>query len=197
MIVATQLGLFLALAAVAAEPSNDDPLEPRNRRLRGNQVAFDVLGGSLTGRAVGQSFIAGGRVTYFPIRQLGIGAAYGYSLGIGGIDTVVDRSVHLVHGQLEVPMISALRAGRRKLVQLDLFGEAGAGAMYIARAWQAMGAIGGGVRLYPRVPWLAIRIDALTYLHDTRRASGSAFDTDIAFTLGLTFLLPNRSVSPH
>lgn len=197
MIAAAQLGLVLALAADTAGPSNAELLEPQNRRLRGNQVAFDVLGGSLTGRAVGQSFIAGGRVTYFPIRQIGIGAAYGYSLGIGGLDTVRDRSVHIVHGQLELPMISALRVGRSKVVQMDLFGEAGAGAMHIARVWQAMGAIGGGVRLYPRVPWLAIRIDALTYLHDTRRASGAAFDTDIAFTLGLTFLLPNRSGSPH
>jgi hypothetical protein len=195
MITAAQLGFVLALATPAGEPAHGDVLEPNNRRLRGNQVTLDLLGGSLTGRALGQTFIVGGRVTYFPIRQLGIGAAYGYSRGIGGLDTVRDRSVHFVHGQLEIPMISALRVGRRKVLEMDLFGEVGAGAVHVARAWQAMGAIGGGVRLYTRVPWLAIRVDALTFLHNTSRDPGTDFDTDVAFTLGVSFLLPNRSGS--
>lgn len=193
MSIAAHVGLVLAMAAPAGEAApGGDALEPEGRRLRGNQVALDVSGGSLVGRAPGQSFIAGGRVTYFPIRQLGIGAAYGYSRGIGGLDSVRDRSVHFLHGQLELPLISALRVGRRKVLEMDVFGEVGAGAVHIARAWQPMGAIGGGVRLYTRVRWLAVRIDAITFLHETRREPGVAFDNDVAFTLGLSFLLPRR-----
>jgi hypothetical protein len=192
MMIAAQLGLALVVGA----PPRVDVLEPDNRRLRGNQVAVDAFGGSMVGRAPGQSFIVGGRVTYFPIRQLGIGAAYGWSRGIGGLDTVRARSIHYVHGQLEVPLVSALRVGRRKVIEADLFGEVGAGAVHIAATWQAMGAIGGGVRLYPAVRWLAIRIDALTFLHETPRAGGTAFDTDVTFTLGLSMLLPTRSASP-
>jgi len=195
--VAAVLGMSTPGPAAATIPPPDGPdgpsiLEPADRRLRGNQVALDASGGSITGRAIGQSFVVGARVTYFPIRQIGIGAAYGYSRGIGGLESVRGRSVHLVNGQLELPMISALRMGRRKLVEMDLFGEVGAGAIDIAGRWQAMGVIGGGVRFYPRVRWLAIRIDAVTFLHETRRNPGKAFDTDVAFTLGLSLLLPER-----
>ena len=202
MITAAQLGLVLAVSApesvaVASGPSPPPPstdaiLDPPNRRLRGNQVALDAFGGSMVGRAIGQSFLVGGRLTYFPIRQLGIGAAYGFSRGIGGLSTVRGRSVHFAHGQLELPLASALRVGRKKVLEIDVFGEAGAGALYVARAWEPMGVIGGGVRLYPRVRWLAVRIDAVTFLHDTRRPMGKAFDTDVAFTLGLSVLLPRR-----
>ena len=104
--------------AQASAPADAAVLAPQNRRMRGNQVALDVSGGSVTGRAIGLSFIVGGRATYFPIRQLGIGAAYGFSRGIGGIDTVRGRSIHLVNGQLEIPMFSALRVGRRKVAGL-------------------------------------------------------------------------------
>jgi hypothetical protein len=196
------MGVALALAPRQSDPvaagapppsaAGEHILDPANRSLQGNQVAIDVMAGSMHGRALGQTFIAGARLTYYPIRQLGIGAAYGYSLGIGGLDTVHRTNVHFVHGQLELPLVSALRMGKHKIVAMDLFGEAGAGALHIAQRWQAMGVIGGGVRIYPGVRWLAVRIDAITYLHDTRRETGKAFDTDVAFTLGLSFLLPPR-----
>jgi hypothetical protein len=196
MIFATQLAIVLGVSAPSAPPSvQEEILQPEHRKLRGNQVGLDVAGGSLIGCSVGQTFIVGGRVTYYPIRHLGIGGVYGYSRGIGGSDAVRRRSVHYAHGQLELPLISALRVGRHKVLEMDLFGVGGAGAIYIARGWNAMGVIGGGVRIYPPVRWLAIRIDALTFLHHTGREPDRTFDTDVAFTLGLSFLLPSRDVS--
>jgi hypothetical protein len=186
-----------ASSQTAAAPSEPERvLDPKYRHLRGNQVAFDGFGGVFMGRAIGQSFLAGGRVTYYPIRHIGIGAAYGYSISLGGVETAERQSVHLVHGQLELPLVAGLRVGKHKVLELDLFGEAGAGALYIARTWEPMGVIGGGVRIYPRVPWLGIRIDAVTFLHETRRERGEKFDTDVAFTLGLVFLLPPRMQRP-
>lgn len=186
------LPLVLALAA-APTTAAPDVLDPATRRLRGNQVAIDLGGGSMNGRGVGQSFVATGRLTYYPIRQLGIGAVYSFSQGIGGVATAAGDWVHAVHGQLELPLISALRVGRHRVLPMDLFGEAGAGAVHLAERWEPLGVIGGGVRLYTRVRWLAVRIDALTYLHDTRREVGRALlDTEVAFTLSLTVLLPRR-----
>lgn len=186
--------LVVAAAPAPAAASEGDPaLDPARRRLAGNQVAFDLAGGSVTGRAIGQSFIVAGQVTYYPLARIGLGAAYGFSRGIGGLDTVQHRFVHLVHARLELPLVAGLRMGRGKALEMDLFGEVGAGALYIANEWRTLGVIGGGVRIYPRVPWIAIRVDALTYLHNTARSSGSAaFDTDIAFTAGLAFLVPRR-----
>jgi hypothetical protein len=187
------LSMLLVLGPAAPPPADSDVLEPSTRRLRGNQVGIDVAGGSINGRGIGQSFVTTGRLTYYPIRQLGIAAVYSFSRGDGGVSTADGNWVHAVHGQLEVPLISALRVGRHKVVPMDLFGEAGAGAMHIAGRWEALGVIGGGVRLYTRVRWLAVRIDALTYLHDTRREVGRALlDTEVAFTLGLTILVPRR-----
>lgn len=186
--------LVLALGTAAPTPAELDVLAPSSRRLRGHQIAIDLGGGSMNGRGIGQSFVATGRLTYYPIRQLGIAAVYSFSRGIGGVSTADGDWVHAVHGQLELPLISALRVGRHKVLPMDLFGEAGAGAIHLAERWQPLGVIGGGVRLYTRVPWLAVRIDALTYLHDTRREVGAPLlDTEVAFTLGLTVLVPRRS----
>lgn len=181
------------LLALGTAPAQDPVFDPTGRRLRGNQIALDVEGGSITGRAIGQSFIVAGQVTYYPLARLGVGAAYGFSRGIGGLDTVRGRFVHLVHGHLELPLVAGLRMGKGNALEMDLFGELGAGALYIATDWRALGVIGGGVRIYPRVPWLSIRVDALTYLHNTaRRDADAAFDTDIAFTVGVALLLPQR-----
>jgi len=192
--------LVLGLAAPQPEPTAtgaapsraEEVLDPARRPLRGNQVSLDVMGGSMHGRALGQTFLVGGRVTYYPIRQLGLAAVYGYSRGSGGLDTVDGTNVHFVHGHLELPLISALRMGKHRIAVMDLFGEVGAGGIHIAEHWQAMGVIGGGVRIYPGLNWFAIRIDAITFLHDTRRETGKKFDTDVAFTLGLSFLVPRR-----
>ena len=190
------LGLlpFAFVLGSSAPPTEDsNVLEPSTRALRGNQLAIDLGGGSMNGRGIGQSFVASGRLTYYPIRQLGIGAVYSFSRGLGGVSTADGDWVHAVHGQLELPLISALRVGRHKVLPMDLFGQAGAGAIHLADRWQALGVIGGGVRIYTRIRWLAVRVDALTYLHDTRREVGRPLlDTEVAFTLSATILLPRR-----
>lgn len=187
------LPLLFVLGPAVAPAEGSDVLEPSVRRLRGNQVAIDLGGGSMNGRGIGQSFVTTGRLTYYPIRHIGIGAVYSFSQGNGGVSTADGDWVHAVHGQLELPLISALRVGRHKVLPMDLFGEAGAGAIHLAGRWEALGVIGGGVRLYTRIRWLAVRVDALTYLHDTRREVGRALlDTEVAFTLSLTILLPRR-----
>ena len=105
----TTIAMLLVLVAAPTQPAVFDPAR---RRLRGNQVALDVEGGSITGRAIGQSFIVAGRVTYYPLARLGLGAAYGFSRGIGGLDTVRGRFVHLLHGRFELPLVAGLRMGK-------------------------------------------------------------------------------------
>lgn len=181
------------LLTLVAAPPEDPVFDPEQRRLRGGQVAFDVGGGSVTGRAIGQSFIIAGRVTYYPLAKLGIVAGYGFSRGIGGLERVRGRFVQLLRGGFELPLMAGLRLGKRDALAMDLFGELGAGAAHIAGDWRTLGVIGGGVRIYPRAPWISIRVDALTYLHNTaRQGADAAFDTDVAFTLGMVFLLPQR-----
>jgi hypothetical protein len=87
-------------------------------------------------------------------------------------------------------LISALRLHDGSTLEMDLFGEAGGGTMRIADRWEPLGLVGGGVRVYPGLSWLAIRIDALTLLHPTERDTGSAFDTDVSFTLGVELIVP-------
>jgi hypothetical protein len=192
-------GLLLAAAAgrsgpvrAAEPPTPEQVLDPATRKLNGNQLVVDGFGGVYLGGSVGHSFLAGGRATYFPIRHIGIGAAYGYShvFNGDGLDTIRDPSVHIVNGQLETPLVAALRLGRRHLLELDLYGLFGAGAMRIADRWQPLGLVGGGVRIHPRIRWLAVRVDVLTFLHHTQRDDGKVFDSDVAFTLGLSFILP-------
>jgi hypothetical protein len=192
--VAASLPTRTEAAAASDPPEADSVLDASRRNLRGNQVSIDGFGGSLIGGSIGHSYVAGARVTYFPIRQLGIGAAYGnsYVFSDRGLLPLDNRTVHYIHGRLELPIASALRLGRRHTVQMDLFGEGGAGAVYLGERWEPLGAVGGGVRIYPRIAWLAITVNVLTYLHYTKQELRKVFDGDVAFTLGLALVLPRR-----
>ncbi|MCC6750283.1 MAG: hypothetical protein IT371_21645 [Deltaproteobacteria bacterium] len=170
-------------------------LDPAFRHQKRYQLELSPHGGSLLGRTLGSSFLVGVRAHLHLSPWLALGASYDYSripssAAFEVLPTV--REVHLLLGEASISNDLAMRVGRR-LVALDLFLTVGLGSMNLAQAWKLAGLVGGGVKFYVGLPWLAVRIDLLTVIHPTpvSRVS-SRIDADIALTGGVSFFLPAR-----
>ncbi|MDD5306795.1 MAG: hypothetical protein PHU25_05685 [Deltaproteobacteria bacterium] len=166
-------------------------LDPACRHRKDLQAELSLFGGSYLGASLGKSFLAGGR-SYFHIdRMFAVGASYGFTrLFIGNRrfgETIEDRNVHLLSGELAISNDIAMRMGRQ-LLEMDLYLTLGAGALRLNEEWEALGVLGGGVKFYTGLPWLAVRLDVNTDMHGTH----GAFDADFTVVAGLSLLFPAR-----
>ena len=181
------------------QPSSAGILDAEQRYPKALQFSVDGFGGSYLGASVGSSGLVGSRLLFYITRMFGIGAMYGYAALASGHDmgTVSNEAIHIVNGHVELSVDAAVRLTDSVVLEVDLYGIFGGGAMLIADNWEGNGLIGGGVRVFTGLPWLAVRIDVLNFLHRSQREDGNRFDTDVAFTLGLSFLLPPRHRAAH
>lgn len=172
-------------------------LEADQRYRRQHQLAVQAYGGSYLGPSAGSSFITGARLLYWVTRMIGVGAGYSYAQLAGSHDLgpVSSRQLHIINGQLELSMDASLRLSSSTVLEADLFGTFGGGAIWIADGWRPTGLIGGGLRVYPGPDWLAIRVEVLNWLHMTPLPGGDSFEADLAFTLTLSFLVPPRQAA--
>jgi len=172
------------------------PLAPDKRHPKAGQISLGGFGGSFLGASVGSSYSAGARAIYFITRLLGVGVTYTNSRLADGHDlgAVDSRAIHALNGQLELAVDSALRITGSTVLEVDLYGTFGGGAVQIADEWEGMGVIGGGVRAYTGLSWLIVRIDVTNFLHRVRREDGNRFESNVAFTLGVSVLLPPRQM---
>jgi outer membrane beta-barrel protein len=179
----------------ASAASADDIFRPESRHDKQYRIAPQAFGGSMLGSSIGNTFLAGGRLLFFLNNTIGLGASYGFSRLGGSNDfgpSPKSDWIHVTYGHIELSSDGALRFGSSDPVEMDLYATLGGGAVSLADRCHPMGVLGGGVRFFPG-DWLAISVDVASYLHPTHVPSGSRFDSDLAFTLGLSaFLPPNR-----
>jgi hypothetical protein len=171
-------------------------LDTAYRHPKRHQLELTIFGGSYLGAHLKSSWLAGVRAYFHFDHMFALGAAYGTSQlapsareNFGG--AFDERTVHFVDGELSISNAVAMRVGKT-LLELDLYLTVGAGAMRLNANWEFLGVIGGGIKVYTPVSWLAVRVDLNTFLHRTRRLDVSSIDGDITLTLGLSFLLPPR-----
>ncbi len=178
----------VAPAEAPAAPCPADPraippiLDPAWRHRQTLQVELSPYGGTWLGGTVGASWIAGLRATLHIVAPWAVQLDYGYSQWTGA---PTDPSLHLISASLQVTHDVAMRVGEH-LLEMDLYLTAGAGTIQVDRAWKAMGRLGGGVKVYTGLPWLAVRVDVDNYLHPI----AGHINVDVSFSLGLSFLFP-------
>lgn len=173
-----------------------DILVPENRIKRPLQFEIAPYGGSYLGNTVGQTWTAGAKA-YFHVDNtfsFGFNGAYAElltdrssSFGKG----IVNNNLYLADAEAMISNDLAMRIGK-KLYEVDLYLTLGVGAISINNEMYPMGVIGGGIKFYTSIPWLAIRIDMNNYAHYTDTPGRDNFDFDVTFIGGPSFMFPSQ-----
>ena len=173
-------------------------LDPAHRHPKWLLLEVTPYAGTYVGRSSGSRFIAGGKAWLHLGGMFAVGADYGYvRLETGApspIPAESDPNAHYVAGEVALSNDVAMRLGKM-LLEMDLFLTLGAGAARLQGAWEALGVVGGGVKFYTGLSWLALRLDVNTYLHNTALPSGDRVDADASVAFGVAFLLPPRAAT--
>jgi hypothetical protein len=171
-------------------------LDPAFRHQKRWQLELSPHGGSYLGRSVGSSFLAGLRADLHLSQLVAVGVTYDYSRlqSPSALQPLpADRELHSLLAEASLSNDLAMRIGK-KLIALDLFLTLGIGGLRITETWKVAGLVGGGVKFYTGLPWLAVRIDLQTHIHPTPTGPDSQrIDTDLSLALGLSFFLPARA----
>ncbi len=171
-------------------------LDPQFRHLKQHQFELSAYGGNYVGPSVEKSWLAGGRLHFHLSGTFAVGVTYGFQwLAVDSLSCegppISGRDTHYLDGELVISNDMAIRFGSN-VVEADLFLTLGVGTLLIDEKWEVLGVLGGGVKFYTGLPWLAIRIDVNTYLHRVRHPAGSELDTNVSFMFGLAFLFPTN-----
>lgn len=171
-------------------------LDPNYRHRKKHQFEFAPYGGAYLGNAIGQTWLIGTKVSYWLNNTVALGANYSYSRlltnrGSPFGSILTDSNMQAINGQIVLTNDAALRVGD-KLLELDFYMTLGMGSMYLNKTWELMGEIGGGVKFYTGIPWLAFRIDVDNYVHNVSQPGRDVIDFDFIISGGVSFLFPTN-----
>ena len=180
----------------AAEGELCRTLDYRHRFSKKHIGEIDVFFGNYLGDFSQNTWSAGGRA-YFHINHVfALGAEYNYShirvdstSSFGRI--LQDKNQHILNAQLMINNEILFAAGKKQ-IPMDLYLTVGAGSLRINRQWKWLASIGGGVKVYLKPKWMALRIDVNSYIHPTPTATGNQIAGDVSFLFGLAFHFPYR-----
>lgn len=171
-------------------------LDPHFRHNKKYQFELAPYAGAYLGNTVGQTWMAGARLYFFFNNTVAVGANYGYSKLLTNTGSpfgsiLTNANMQSVMGEVVFSNDAALRIGN-SLLEMDFFGTFALGSMLINNSWQLAGMVGGGIKFYTGVPWLALRIDVNNYVHNTAQPGNDIVDFDVTFLGGVSILFPSK-----
>lgn len=169
-------------------------LDPQYRHRKRRQFEISPYGGACIGQSLGQTWIAGAKGFFHLNNTVAVGAEWGISKLLTNRNSpfgsiMEDDILQTAEVQVMFSNDAALRMGRT-LIEMDFYGTLGIGGMYINDEWNPAGVVGGGVKFYSGIPWLAFRIDVNNYIHSTHQPGEDPVDFDIVFAGGVSLLFP-------
>ncbi len=195
-VAAFVLTSLLAGNAAAADDALHESVDKEYRHQRRWQSEINIYGGDFLGDEWHNSWDAGAKYYMHINNTFAVGASYLYTPIYADSDSTFARSLttkntHIINAELTISNDAAFRAGS-SVIECDFFLTLGAGTFWINGFYEPMGMIGGGVRVYTPVPWFALRADVNNYIHPTPIPVGDTINADIAFNLGVSFMIPPR-----
>lgn len=161
------------------------------------QSEFGIFGGDYLGDEWYNNWDVGARYYFNINKTFGFGVEYQYNpirydrSGDFGRGLVTDQS-HTIFGAMTVANTAAFKSGN-SIIDCDLYLTLGGGSIQINRLWEYMIMIGGGIKVYMPMRWMAVRFDVNSYMHPTPKPGGDAFNADLAINAGVSFFVqPNR-----
>jgi len=183
----------------------------RRNRLTRDRLFVKVLrheltlaGGYYVSDLFDGTFTLGGQYTFFMSENFGAELSVGWSrLRTSVLDTIESannfdlavggQDIVRVFGSLAwSPLYGKLRLVAAKILRYDLYVLAGPGVVVDPVSFGAAGNFGIGIRVFLH-PAVALRIEVRDYLYRQSLLSESYYVNDIAFTTGLSVLLPLRN----
>lgn len=168
-------------------------LDFKTRFAKSRWLEIEPYIGEYLGNRFNNSWAAGGRFGIRVTDALTVGADLTYSYlqysptSAFGV-TVKDRNVLITDAYATYSFLLLQRAGK-SLQELDLFTTLGIGNIRVNSKNNLNGLVGGGLRMYFKPGWLALRFDVNTYMYVLSTASGKKFNDDWVFTAGPSFFL--------
>ncbi|MBI4124841.1 MAG: hypothetical protein HY609_02220 [Deltaproteobacteria bacterium] len=186
--------LILAFLSIKSASSQEIPrvLNADLREARKSRLQFSPFLGLYTGDTVSTSYIAGSRAAYHWSRHFATAVDFGYSplevdpQSAYGSTVTHPRLFHL-NGVLIGTLPAAVKVGHKKVLEMDIYGLAGAGWLNINRADLVNGVFGIGTLLYLKPPWLALQMEVRNYFYALPIGRGG-FSIDTVIVVGPTFL---------
>jgi hypothetical protein len=167
-------------------------LDFKTRKAQRRLVEFEPFIGEYLGNILNNSFVVGGRLDFRITEAISIGTEFNYSRAEFDPNSNFGRSVTTrneyitdVFFAYAIPLIQ--RSGKR-IQELDLFTTVGIGDLHINGKDCFVGLLGGGLKVFFKPSWLALRFDVNTYLYSLPRLTDSKFADDWSFTVGPSFL---------
>jgi len=199
--------LLLPSAFLYAEENNDAnvaveedalcrELDYRYRFSKKGVGEIDILGGNYIGDYSQNTWAVGGRGYVHINHMFAVGAEYLYahlradsSSNFG--KNLTNKNQHALSAQLMINNEILFAAGKSQ-IPMDLYLTVGGGAVRMNSDWAWLAVIGGGVKIYLKPKWMALRIDVNSYIHDTPPAGKNEISGDVSFLFGLAFHFPYR-----
>lgn len=157
-----------------------------------SHLQFSPFWGLYTGDTVSTSWLAGARAAYHWSQHFATAVDFGYSplevdpQSAYGSTVTSPRLFHL-NGVLIGTVPGAVKLGHKKVVEMDIYGIAGAGWLNINRSNLANGVFGIGTLLHLTPPWFSLQLEVRNYLYNLPIGRGG-FSIDTAVVVGPTFL---------
>lgn len=192
------LFLFLLICGVSfiasAEDDIPDALDIDRREAYAYRLELSPYGGDYFGDKINHSFVVGGNLQVNLTEKLAVATDFGYSrvfvdgtsrLGAG----LTNHNEYLVNGGFVLTVPAAYRSRNNGVTEADFFTSIGGGIFRINGSNEGAGFIGGGMKIRPKIKWLAVRIEIRDYF-TSLSGPGGGFENDLTLAIGPTFLLP-------
>jgi hypothetical protein len=176
------------------QPSDCVPpgLNFRTRQTQRRLIEFEPYFGEYLGNIPSNSFVTGGRLAFRFAEAMSLGVEVNYSrlqfdpTSLLGLSVTTRNQIFSdVFFTYAFPVLQ--RSGKT-VEEADLYTTLGLGDMHVNGKDRIMGMIGGGIKIFFKQKWLAIRFDVNTYMYSIPRIADSKFSDDWTFTLGPSFL---------
>ncbi|MFO1520436.1 MAG: hypothetical protein U1F57_12370 [bacterium] len=164
-------------------------LDFKTRRAQRRLIEFEPFGGEYLGNYLNNSFVVGARLAFRITEAISIGAEFNYSNAQfrshrqSADPSPLGKSSSRMPSSMRHPSSKAKGHSRS-----DLFTTVGIGDIHINGKDRVVGVLGGGLKLFFKPSWLALRFDINTYMYSLPRLNDSKFADDWSFTLGPSFL---------
>ncbi len=180
----------------AEEPVIPEALDFDQRQTEGYRFELNPFIGDYVGDKLGHSFITGLNMAVNLTPALSFLADFGYSPAVVDGSSLLgssftNKNIWLYDGALAISKPGAYRS-KKGVVEIDLYSLIGGGILQINNSNRGAGFIGGGMKIYGKHQWFAIKVEVRNYFLSIQNPNGSNFESDFTALVGPVFRLPPR-----